>query len=85
MRAFVWVGVEHPLHFLDLPLVFVRCCWHCCSLMEVEREVDEVHLVVLTHFLHLDVFHLWIPLSQLVVHLVVKLRLPIEWMRYSLH
>ena len=40
--------------------------------MEVEKEVEVVHLVVLPHFLRLDVFHLWMPPYQLVVHLDVK-------------
>ena len=70
VRAFAWVGVEHLLHHLVLPLGLL-CCWCCLSLVEVE-EVDVVRLGVHPRFLHLGVPHLWMPPSQLLVHLVVR-------------
>src|SRR3989337_4090814 len=63
-------------------LLLLHCCCRC-SLVKVEKEVEVDHLVALPHFLRLDVFHLWMPPCQLVVHLDVKLGLPLELTKYS--
>src|SRR5215216_1718590 len=82
MRAFAWIGVEHPLHHLVLHLGLLHC-WCCSSLVEVEKEVDDIHLGVLPHFIHLGVSHLWMPPCQLVVLLDERWKLPLGRTRYS--
>ena len=70
MEALAWLGVEHPL---DLALLLgLHDCWRCRSLVVVEKEVVDVHLDALPHFLHLGVSHLWMLPYQLLVHLVVR-------------